>query len=389
MSVPATEGNERRGWRARTAERLGIRPKPTAGSNALVGKRARTRQELESEARAYVKARMYGKGGWREAWRGFWNKTLPTIIGSGDSINVRSVLILSSWALLLAGSAVVPVLGKRAIQGTAGALQSTPIDALVQIRRSLQPSDYLIAAAGLLFVGMPRMLTVVLRRRERSKHHLPYAYFAAAIRRTKVDDNPPQHSVLAALSDLLNALRIEMSELAGDGGRDGLTDVTLLEYCDDAGTRMWVTARTRVSDDKERPCDAYLFLANYVAREGRWFAENDFLSSRNPFKPTRLTVSGNPRVDYRSVLYLPILTASHEAIVGERKGPPSVKDYCLGVICVHSQKPYRFWRWGDQGKDNGGGSGNVAFERAVPYIALASKLIEHSAPRVPLEAGQS
>jgi hypothetical protein len=127
-------------------------------------------------------------------------------------------------------------------------------------------------------------------------------------------------------------------------------------------------------------------LANFVAREGRWFAENDFLSARNPFKAARVTVAGNPRIDYRSVLYLPITTARRVEDVSSQDGTSvRVEDYCMGVICVHSKRPYRFWRWGDHNKDNGGGSGNVAFERAVPYIALVSKVIEGSAARIPLE----
>lgn len=383
MSAATPEGQERSGRIAGVLDFLGSRRK--AKESLLAGKRARTLEELEVQAREYVRERMYGKGGKREAWNGFRHKTLPSIIGNRDGLNFRSLLILFSWLLLLAGSAVVPVLGRRAFQGTVQT-DGSLLDAVVHVGSSLQRADYLVAAVGLGLVGLPRMLTSVLKRKERSKpHHLPYASLAAAIGRTAVANNQPE--VDAALTDLLNALRIEMSELVGDGGRDGLTDVTLLQFCDDAGSRMWVTARTRVGEPIRRPRDAPLFLANYVAREGRWFAENDFLARRNPFKPTRLTVSGSPRIGYRSVLYLPILTAREVQMEHDLHGPGEVKDYCLGVICVHSQRPYRFWRWGDQDKDNGGGSGNVAFERAVPYIALAKKLIEGSAPQVQLEAG--
>jgi hypothetical protein len=182
--------------------------------------------------------------------------------------------------------------------------------------------------------------------------------------------------VQKALTHVLNALRIEMSSLIGDGGRAGVTEAVLLQYCDEAGRKMEVTARTRIDEPTHRPVPAYLFLASYVAKQGRWFAENDFLSNKNPFRPTRLTVPASPRVDYRSVLYLPITTAQSSVDRDVTNGPMrKVTDYCLGVICVHSQKSFRFWRWGDHNKDNGGGSGNVAYERAVPYIALATSVV--------------
>ena len=151
---------------------------------------------------------------------------------------------------------------------------------------------------------------------------------------------------------------------------------------------MEVTGRTKTDEPLQRAIDARKLLANFVAREGRWFAENDFCSRKNPFKLVRLSVGGSPRVDYRSVLYLPITHSVRGDLPPGQFGPTPFQDFCIGVICVHSSKPYRFWRWGDHKNDNDAGSGNVAVQRATPYIALVSKLIEHSAHQVPLEAQQ-
>ena len=101
-----------------------------------------------------------------------------------------------------------------------------------------------------------------------------------------------------------------------------------------------------------------------------------------------MTVKGSLPVGYRSVLYLPI-TAS-ERDTAPLVGVPALEerpviDYCIGVICVHSERSYRFWRWGDH-KKLIGGMGDIAFKRSLPYIALITRLIERSAPKVRMEA---
>ena len=131
---PASEG----GW----FWRRWLRSNGPQTASALFGKRAATRTDLESEARSYVSKRMYYKGGWGEACLGFWHKTGPAIFGSRESFNFRAVLILGSWVLLLAGSAIVPVLGKRALQGAS--LPTKNVDAFWAIMTNLQPLDYLV-----------------------------------------------------------------------------------------------------------------------------------------------------------------------------------------------------------------------------------------------------
>jgi hypothetical protein len=257
------------------------------------------------------------------------------------------------------------------------------ISGLAELLSSLTPLDFWLGLAGVVFLGLPKVIESWWNAR-RSRSHSSYAELAASIKKMPPFGNGV--NVQDSLTDALNALRIEMAELVGDG-RERLTDVSLLQYCDDTGTRMQVTARTAVGEPTHRPREAALFLANYVGREGRWFAEHDFLRSSNPFTPTRLTVAGNQRVDYRSVLYLPILTVvkPDPLPVGEHGPAPDVIDCCMGVICVHSRKPFRFWRWGDQKKENGGAFGSVAIERALPYIALITRLVESSAQKVRLE----
>lgn len=354
-----------------------------SGANgATVGKRAATREVLESEARAYVRGRMYRRGGLlREGIPGFWHKTMPFLIGLESRPSIGGVLALSFRVVTVVAVAFLPILGRRAI--TSGPSSSDDIDGFLGVLQSLKPIDYWLGLVAIIFIGTPKLLDAWARRRAPATH-APYGTLAAAIEQMPpLVEGTTNGSVQAALSGVLTSLKSEMEDLIADSQRKHVTDVTLLQYCDQAGTRMEVRARTAVGEPIGRPVSAALFLANYVGREGRWFAENDFLRKANPFKPRRLTVVGNVRVTYRSVLYLPILTAvkTHDV-----HGSPIVVDCCIGVICVQSSKPYRFWRWGDHTKDSGGGFGNIAIERALPYIALVTKLVESTAHKVPLEA---
>jgi len=124
---------------------------------------------------------------------------------------------------------------------------------------------------------------------------------------------------------------------------------------------------------------------------GRTFAEHDFKNKRNPFPKHRLTVVGDRvPIPYRSVLYMPIYTS--EVIQVSPNNQPTgggrssdVADYCIGVVCVHCVKPYRFWRLGDSLRA-GGGFGEIAYDRSLSYITLMMRLIEGNAPRVEMES---
>lgn len=347
----------------------------------LVGKHAPTEDELAAQARDYIRHRLRNAGGfWGEGLPGFWHKTLPILLGRESRLTVWGVLSLAIQFVTVLGAAVLPILGRRALLNPQQASAASGIAAVGQLVASLTPLDYWLAVAGLLFVGLPKLVREWQKRRKPTAHS-PYPDLAAAIDRMPALDNGAQdHARGEALTRLLAALKLEMAELIADPQRRRLVDVTLLQYCGENGDCMQVTARTAVGEPTHRPRASGLFQANYVGRQGRWFAENDFLSKRNPFKPERLTVLGGHKVGYRSVLYLPICTSERPGGVGRE-----VRDFCIGVICVQSDRAYRFWRWGDHKKDNGAGFGNVAIERALPYIALVTKLIENTAQKVPVE----
>lgn len=175
-----------------------------------------------------------------------------------------------------------------------------------------------------------------------------------------------------------------MSILIGATSIDDVTDVALLEFCDASGSKMQVRTRTSNHEELNRPNDSNRFVAYYVAKEGRNFAEHDFKNTRNPFPPKRVSVRGGPDVNYRSVLYMPILCS--ERILSEVDGKQfeSIVDSCVGVICVHSSKPYRFWRWGDH-KKGAGGFADVAFSRSMPYIAVIEQTMNRTACKFKLE----
>jgi hypothetical protein len=196
-------------------------------------------------------------------------------------------------------------------------------------------------------------------------------------------------AVSLALNSTLRALREEMAELVDDLGRERITEATLLVFDDPQGTRMVVRARTATNEPVGRPVESFRLLAYYVGLRGRPFVEHDFLHPSNPFPAKRLTVPGAQKVDYRSVLYLPIMGSEVE----EAPMPPGVQgtptrrvvDNVMGVICVHCAKPYRFWRFGDHSKPHDG-FGTIAYARALPYIALVTRLIEGHAPKVKMES---
>lgn len=356
------------------------------GVGPPVGKRAKTAEELSAEATKYVRERMYRKGGfWREAIHGLRHKTLPAVLRLESSLSFTKVAAIAARVFIMFGAGLLPILTRRAI--VQGKAVDDGLDGFMHLLLNLSKTDYILFALGVAFLGLPKVFDTFRRRGAKPTEH-PYVELFAAMRKMPpVEADADANATQMAVTHVLNALRFEMSALIGDEERKRLTDVTLLQFCGAGGSRMQVTARTAVGEPTHRQKDAHLFLANYVAREGNWFAEHDFCSRANPFKPSRLTVQGYQPVPYRSVLLLPILTSEgpRPLAAGEIGPVQDVVDSCIGVICVHSARPYRFWRWGDHRKANGSGFGNVAYERALPYIALISKLIERTALKVRVE----
>ena len=329
---------------------------------------------------------MYGNGSadW-EGWKGFWFKTLPIYLGREKPLNLWAVFALFIRALFVIAAGFVPILIRRV--ATNQTPNESALSQFFHLISTLSGVDYLLSALGILIYGLPKQIESWVRNR-RAEAPSPYGDLAAAIEKMPGLNQAPPASLEVPLRLVLDALRIEMADLIGDRSLQKVTEVTLLQYCDVQGQRMQVTARTVINERTHFPLPAKRFLANYVAREGRWFAEHDFTRKRNPFLPTRLTVVGSPKVNYRSVLFLPIMTVVKVQLDPAIQGPVEQPvDRCLGVICVHSKRPYRFWSFGDHRHEQGeGGFGNVALQRALPYIALIAKMIEGSAHEVPLEA---
>jgi len=347
--------------------------------------------ELHAAAAQYVENRLRYRGGFMEAVGGVWHKTLPVIFGSGQKISALRLLALLLELLLLLAASVFPLLARKVAEAqTPGAQRPTGFAAIADAVQRANDTDYILACVAVCLVFGPRILSGVAKvKTARPADHTAYSDLAAAMERMPAIQSgqnghgPAVNGVEDSIRLCLSALKVEIAQLIAD--EDRLTDVTLLEFCDSNGQQMQVRART-ANEVTHRPVPSKQFLAYYVAMRGRWFVEHNFTRSKHPFPATRLTVRGNPVVDYCSVLYLPIMTSERIAC-NQQAGlaEPVTVDYCIGVICIHSAKPYRFWRWGDHRKKMGG-MGDVAYQRALPYISLITRLIEGGAHRVRAEA---
>lgn len=346
------------------------------------------------EARAYVKAGVFGVGGVREALLGVWHKTLPLAFGKGRHSSWTRLGLATAKYLVIAGIAAYPLLTNRALSERAGVPLGFigPPDpnqpwwhAVPDLWRyvcSLSKMEYTIAVGA---VGLTLLLALIQRLLERQgdEPHAPEYQFSAAIK--AIPMNAVQDvNCEEAIRLTLFALRDQMAKLIHDEGRTPVTDITVLQFCDETGARMKVRARTANHEDVDREIASNSLMAYYVAMLGCTYAEHDFLHSRNPFPPFRVSVIGSPRVEYRSVLYIPITRFVSETLPHGAVGPAPMVDKCMAVICVHSAKAYRFWRWGDHRKKTGSFV-NVATQRAMPYIALLKLLLEPTSPLVKVE----
>lgn len=351
--------------------------------------------DLGQRGESYVRTRLTQAGGFPEAAGGIWHKTLPVLLRvEGQLTAARMFAVFARIALLIAAAAA-PVVIRKAIQNQTGvAPQALPY--FLGMFERLDPADYMLGGVAVAAVFVPKLLDAIDRRKHVRKH-LPYYDLAAAIEqmpaidaKSRGRDGESQQAITDAIDSTLRALRDEMAELVDEPSRERVMDVTLLEFCDDQGSHMRVRSRTARKDPNGRPVPSERLMAYAVALAGKPFIENDFLSTANPYPKFRVTVANGPRVNYRSILYLPILWASaeHRPPVADGAFGPSTTlpvDVVLGVVCINCSKPYRFWRWGDH-KRPGSAFESVAYERALPYIALLTKLLELTAPKVPLEA---
>lgn len=352
-------------------------------------KLAKQSQELTSEsAKNYVKRGIFEKGGFNEGFGGVINKTLPNIFNSAKDITLTSTLRGLSRAIVLIMTALFPLLSRKVwMGGASAATPSIPItvsdgmDVIVEAIKGAGPLDYILGLVALALLAVPKLLDL-FGPRSSLEHHSPFYSLSAALRKLPLPAKLTSGNTEEVIRLTLHALREEMALLIGESTNKRVTDVVLLEFCDATCKRMQVRQRTASHEETKRPVDSTKFVAYYVAMEGRSFAEHDFKNKSNPFPAKRITVLGNHDVDYRSVLYMPIMWSEKVTENGDRK----TIDSCIGVICVHSSKPYRFWRWGDHKKSQGRFA-DVAFSRSMPYIAIIEQLLSRAAaPQLRLEA---
>lgn len=329
----------------------------------------------EDQARRYVRKGIYEKGGWGEAVRGLYCKTIPMLLGFESSLTPSRIVGLLLRGLIVLLTAAYPLIMRKALTGNIPEASSLPegISSIWQLVRTAGIVDYILGAIALGILVTPKIGDTIQRqRKQNASPHSPYYALSAAIRKMPNGPEPGPGSCNESIQLALNALRDEMLMLTGDEGRQRVTDVTLLVFCGSDGSQMKVHCRTANHEETGRPVESKRLVAYYVAMAGRNFIEHDFHRRENPFPRIRLSVQGQPPAAYRSVLYLPLIHSRQVLGLGEK--PELVEDYCVGVICVHSSKPYRFWRWGDHRKSQSGFV-NVASGRCLPYIDLCSKLL--------------
>ena len=337
---------------------------------------------LRERGREYVKSYLLSRRGLREGIEGLWEKTLPAALRL-HRISFPRVLALGVRFALLATAAVFPMVVRKSIgqsdQNLAGLLLHW------------SSLDVFLALVALSLVFAPKLLDLLDKPEPSSSPSSMDELAASIAKMPPVDcsgrgrDGDAEQAINDAIESALRGLRDEMQGLVGDVPDQASTEVDLLQFADEKGIEMFVRGRTVPIDDRYRRVKSFKLLAYHAAVTAKPMMENDFLNTRNPYPKERVTVPIGRPVDYRSVMYLPITSS-------ERIGAPSmgnsgleVKDWAIGVVCVRSKGPFRFWRWGDH-KRVGGAFGTVAYARSAPYIALIARLLERTAVKVEVEA---
>lgn len=339
-------------------------------------------KKLREAAAAYLDKCMDRPGGGVQAFDGFRRKIFPSLLGVGKKFHWTAAIQLLFKLLFFVAAAGFPIVTRKATANSSNPLGDADAVSFVSaIYSRWDKFDTWLLLVAVMLTGVPRVVEKISQRfgakdpELKSSHHLANA----------LDDSPlvgrvkDPKDTQSAIDHALQALLIDLRTLIEESAKEPITEITLLEFCGKGGELVKVRSRSDISErsENQRPIESWRFLAYYVALRGNWFAEHNFLSNKNPFPKTRLTVRGAKSITYRSVLYLPIMRAREDQRLG-------VVDECLGVICVHSANPYRFWQWGDH-KHRQGKFGNVAFNKSLPYISLMSKLLSVSAQPLVVE----
>ena len=354
----------------------------------MVIEKIKSNNELEKKCLDYVERKLSKRGGFTEAKSGFRHRTFPYLIGL-ESKN-RTNLILASLLKLvpLILGAMVPIVARKVYPQHAAAASASPQgpEAVLRAMAAIDSTD-----AALIFVVMSIALLNKFSEKffkaSKVAEGNPHARICEAIEGLPLQQlagmNSAPNANDALLKTCLAGIKHEISGLLLDESGIVISDVVYWEFVDARAKRMRVRARL-VSDKPQRQSvDSHVLQAYYVARTGKIFAEHDFQHRDNPFSKERPSlVDRSTKATYKSILFIPIVTNDEEA---SDDGETIDRDYCIGVICVSSDRPFRFWRWGDHKRDEGT-FGKVAYDHVRPYIQLIRRLSMLGAYRMEVNA---
>lgn len=325
---------------------------------------------FEEKCAAYVRREVREIGGLREAWDGFRLRTFPYMVGREAKLSASSVCFLMLKIGLLVTAALVPVVARKLPSSVpASPSPGTPGGGILDVLTKFDSTDWTLISVvvGVTLVGKAADKWATSRKGAAAEHDL-----SGVLERLPLSSHPGPPSPTGmstehcrAIQGCLIGIRHEIGKLLLDDTASVITDVVYLQFT--APDAKYLHVRTRIHEDQSaRPFDARLAQAYYVAQLGECMAENDLHAAKNPFEVHRLSVPGRPKATYRSVLFVPIITSELDDA-----GAPV--DYCIGVICVHSPKPFRFWRFGDH-KRKSSSFCNVAYKAIEPYSKVIRRL---------------
>jgi len=327
-------------------------------------------QAFEQQCADYVRREARDIGGFREAWAGFRLRTFPYMLGRETRFSASSVAFLLLKVGLLVITALVPVAARKlAPAQPTPAASSSSGNGLWDVLTRFDTTDWVLIS---IVVGVTLAGKATDKWASARKGGSGDQEFAGVLELLPLStqEGPPSAFTMStehckAIQACLTGIRYEIGKLLLDDTASVITDVVYLQFT--APDAKYLHVRTRIHEDKSaRPFEARLAQAYYVAQLGECMAENDLHAEKNPFETHRISVPGRPKATYRSILFVPIITSEADA-----QGVPV--DYCVGVICVHSPKPFRFWRFGDH-KRKSSSFCNVAYKAIEPYSRIIRRL---------------
>jgi GAF domain-containing protein len=344
-------------------------------------------QEFRAKCIEYVECKLTTKGGYHEAYSGFKHRTFPYLIGleTKDKTNLIVASVLKILPLFL--GAMVPVVARKVYPQNAVAAAAAPQgpEAVLKAIASIDPTDAALIFT-VVFFTLFNKLSEKYFKRSKVSFTTPHTRICETIESLPLDQFAGISSTPAASDALLKSclagIKHEISVLLLDDSEKVISDVVYWEFCDKTERRMRVRSRLVMDKPQKTSVEAHLLQAYYVAKTGKVFAEHDFQHRDNPFPSERASSVDNGSVAYKSILFVPIIINEEEV---DSAGETIDHDYCIGVLCVASDRPFRFWRWGDQNRDEGT-FGKVAYDHIRPYIQLVRRLAMHGAYRVEVNA---